>query len=118
MREMDFSDKNVVNRWLGVKGMWELLQGETKQFVKRRLEGLVVPRVREGGFQPYAVGVRPRAPTPSETQQTGTSAVHGTFSYNLYTNPDMIRKYPAPLCFPDLNPVYPRLSYSVFQPVG
>jgi len=41
MREMDFSDKNVVNRWLGVKGMWELLQGETKQFVKRRLEGFM-----------------------------------------------------------------------------
>jgi len=82
------------------------------------LEGLVVPRVREGGFQPYVVGVRPRAPTPSETRRTGTSAVHGTFSYNLYTNPDMIREYPAPLSFPDLNPVYSRLSYSVFQPVG
>jgi len=39
MREMDFSDKNVVNRWLGVKGMWELLQGETKQFVKRLVGG-------------------------------------------------------------------------------
>jgi len=94
MREMDFSQKNLVSRWLGVKGMWDILQGETKQFVKQRLEsfmrvevshrlgcscyqrsvkrrgyrngsyardlltsygwleGLVVPRVREGGFQP------------------------------------------------------------------
>ena len=94
MREMDFSEKNLANRWLGVKGMWGLLQGETKQFVKRRLEsfmrvevshrlgcgryqrsdgrrgyrngsyvrdllttygwidGLMIPRVREGGFQP------------------------------------------------------------------
>lgn len=91
---MDFSEKNSANRWLGVKGMWDLLQGETNQFVKRQLEsfmrvevsrrlgcsryqrsgsrqgyrngsyahdllssygwlvGLVVPRVREGGFQP------------------------------------------------------------------
>jgi len=97
MREMDFSQKNLANRWLGVKGMWDLLQGETKQFVKRRLEsfmraevshrlgcrryqrsvkrqgyrngsyardlltsygwleGLVVPRVREGGFQPLCL---------------------------------------------------------------
>jgi len=27
MREMDFSEKNLANRWLGVKGMWDLLQG-------------------------------------------------------------------------------------------
>ncbi len=94
MREMDFSEKNLRNRWLGVKGMWALLQGETRRFVKRRLErvmraevsqrvgcgryersrdrrghrnghyvrdlltsygwieGLQVPRVRQGGFQP------------------------------------------------------------------
>ena len=41
MREMDFSEKNVVNRWLGVKGMWDLLQGETRQFVKHRLESFM-----------------------------------------------------------------------------
>jgi len=97
MREMDFSQKKLVSRWLGVKGMWDILQGETKQFVKQRLEsfmrvevshrlgcscyqrsvkrrgyrngsyardlltsygwleGLVVPRVREGDFQPLCL---------------------------------------------------------------
>jgi hypothetical protein len=69
---MDFSQKDLANRWRGVKGVWELIQGETKQFVRRRgyrngsyardlltsygwLEGLVVPRVREGGFQPLGL---------------------------------------------------------------
>lgn len=41
MREMDFSEKNLANRWLGVKGMWDLLQGETRRFVKGRLERLM-----------------------------------------------------------------------------
>ena len=92
MREMDFSESNLRNRWLGVKGIWKEIQGETKRFIKVRLErallleqrvcvgcgrykrskrrlgyrngsyerdlltrygwieGLRVPRVREGGF--------------------------------------------------------------------
>jgi hypothetical protein len=41
MREMDFSERNLANRWLGVKGMWGLLQGETRHFVKRRLESFM-----------------------------------------------------------------------------
>jgi putative transposase len=93
MREMDFSESNLSNRWLGVKGIWKLLEGEVKRRVKYCLEralvieqkgrvgcdryervegrsgyrngsyvrdlltsygwieGLVVPRVREGGFE-------------------------------------------------------------------
>ena len=92
MREMDFSERNLGNRWLEVKGIWKLLEGEVKRFIKVRLEralvleqrvsvgcgrykrsqgrlgyrngsyardlltsygwidGLVVPRVREGGI--------------------------------------------------------------------
>lgn len=66
MREMDFSEKNLGNRWLGVKGMWSLLQGETRRFVKRRLEGMMRLEVsyrlgcgryeRSGGRQGYRNG--------------------------------------------------------------
>jgi len=38
MREMDFSEGNLRNRWLGVKSIWAAIQGETKQYVKSRLE--------------------------------------------------------------------------------
>lgn len=38
MRELDFTEKNLRNRWLGVKSIWSLIQGETRTFVKRRLE--------------------------------------------------------------------------------
>jgi putative transposase len=38
MREMDFSDGNLRNRWLGVKSIWTAIQGETKRYVKSRLE--------------------------------------------------------------------------------
>lgn len=38
MRELDFSEKNLRNRWLGVNSIWYSIQGEVKQFVKRRLE--------------------------------------------------------------------------------
>jgi len=38
MREMDFSEKNLRNRWLGVNSIWRQLEGETKHFVKVRLE--------------------------------------------------------------------------------
>ncbi len=39
MRELNFTEKNLRNRWLGVNSIWYLIQGETKRFVKRRLEG-------------------------------------------------------------------------------
>lgn len=93
VRELDFSEKNLGNRWMEVKSLWLAIQGETKALVKRRLEraleleataqvgcgryerslgrcgyrngeyardlltsygwveGLRVPRVREGGLQ-------------------------------------------------------------------
>jgi putative transposase len=38
MREMDFSEKNLRNRWLGVKGFWNLLEGEVKRLTKKQLE--------------------------------------------------------------------------------
>ena len=38
MREMDFSEGNVANRWLGVKGFWWLMHGEVRGYIKRRLE--------------------------------------------------------------------------------
>lgn len=38
MREMDFSEGNLRNRWLGVKSIWAAIQGETKQYVKSQLE--------------------------------------------------------------------------------
>jgi transposase-like protein len=38
MREMDFSEKNVVNRWMGVNSIWSAIQGEMKALVKVRLE--------------------------------------------------------------------------------
>jgi putative transposase len=91
-REMDFSERNLRNRWFGVKDFWNLLEGEVKGLTKRHLErvllweqrlrvgcrrykrskrrqgyrngsyvrdllssygwiqGLVVPRIREGGI--------------------------------------------------------------------
>ncbi len=38
MREVDFTEKNLWNRWLGVNIFWKILQGDTKKFVKVRLE--------------------------------------------------------------------------------
>lgn len=38
MREVDFTEKNLRNRWLGVNSIWKMLQGSTKDFVKGRLE--------------------------------------------------------------------------------
>jgi putative transposase len=38
MREMDFSEKNLRNRWFGVKDFWNLLEGEVKGLTKRHLE--------------------------------------------------------------------------------
>jgi len=42
MREMDFSESNLWNRWLGVKSIWKEIQGETKRFIKGRLERALV----------------------------------------------------------------------------
>jgi putative transposase len=38
MREMDFSERNLRNRWFGVKDFWNLLEGEVKGLTKRHLE--------------------------------------------------------------------------------
>jgi putative transposase len=38
MREIDFSEGNLWNRWSGVKGIWDQIQGETKGFIKGQLE--------------------------------------------------------------------------------
>jgi len=50
MREMDFSESNLGNRWLGVKGIWKEIQGEVKRDIKFRLERamLVEQRKRVG----------------------------------------------------------------------
>jgi transposase-like protein len=42
MREVDFSESNLRNRWLGVNSIWKQLQGETKRFIKVRLERALV----------------------------------------------------------------------------
>jgi putative transposase len=38
MRELDFSESNLLFRWLGVKGIWELIQGDVRGRVKGSLE--------------------------------------------------------------------------------
>jgi transposase-like protein len=38
MREMDFSESNLFNRWCGVNTIWKLLEGEVKRRVKFSLE--------------------------------------------------------------------------------
>ena len=45
MREMDFSEKNLHNQWLGVNSIWQSIQGEMKRFVKVRLERAMVVEV-------------------------------------------------------------------------
>jgi transposase-like protein len=42
MREIDFSESNLRNRWFGVKDIWRQLQGEVKRFIKVRLERALV----------------------------------------------------------------------------
>jgi hypothetical protein len=42
MREMDFSESNLRNRWLGVKGFWKLMEGEVKRLTKFQLEGALI----------------------------------------------------------------------------
>ena len=55
MRELDFSESNLMFRWKGVKGIWELIQGEVVGSVRRRLEGFlraeVVERVGCGRYE-------------------------------------------------------------------
>jgi putative transposase len=55
MREMNFSESNLRNRWLGVNGIWRLIQGETKRFIKVRLEQILVgeqlARIRCGRYK-------------------------------------------------------------------
>ncbi|NIS69026.1 MAG: IS256 family transposase [Proteobacteria bacterium] len=54
MREMDFSESNLGNRWLGVKSIWKEIEGEAKRFVKIRLErALVVEQGRRVGCSRY-----------------------------------------------------------------
>jgi transposase-like protein len=54
MREMDFSESNLSNRWLGVKGIWKLLEGEVKRFVKIHLErALVIEQKARVGCDRY-----------------------------------------------------------------
>jgi len=50
MREMDFSERNLRDRWLGVKGFWKLLEGEVKGLTKFHLERALVweQRMRVG----------------------------------------------------------------------
>lgn len=38
MREIDFSESNFMNRWLGVKSISEEIRGEVKSFIKFCLE--------------------------------------------------------------------------------
>ena len=45
MRELDFSEDNLFNRLCGVNTIWKQLQGETKQYVKVRLERALAAEV-------------------------------------------------------------------------
>ena len=38
MREMDFTERNVANRWMGVKSIWRDMHFEAKRYIKRYLE--------------------------------------------------------------------------------
>lgn len=38
MREMDFSERNLRDRWLGVKGFWREIRGEVNRLIKVKLE--------------------------------------------------------------------------------
>lgn len=61
MREMDFSESNLWNRWFGVNNFWKEIQGETKRFVKVRLErALVVKQGRRVGCGRYRRSQRRR----------------------------------------------------------
>jgi len=54
MREINFSESNLGNRWLGVKGIWNLMQGGVKRFVKFGLErALVFEQGKRAGCRRY-----------------------------------------------------------------
>jgi putative transposase len=42
MREMDFSEKNLRNRWYGVKDFWKKIEGEVEGVIKFQLERALV----------------------------------------------------------------------------
>lgn len=46
MRELDFSEGNLWNRWLGVKAIWEMIQGEVTKSVKVTLERVLKEELR------------------------------------------------------------------------
>ena len=53
-RELDFSEGNLRDGWFGVKDFWKEIEGETKRFVKVRLErALVVEQRRRVGCGRY-----------------------------------------------------------------
>lgn len=41
MRELDFTERNLRNRWLGVKGIWDQMHFEVRRYIKRRLESIM-----------------------------------------------------------------------------
>lgn len=41
MRELDFSEGNLPNRWLGVKSIWAAMQAEVTRHLKGKLEGIM-----------------------------------------------------------------------------
>ena len=41
MRELNFTDQNLRNRWLGVKGIWREMEFEVKKYIKRHLEAIL-----------------------------------------------------------------------------
>ena len=54
MREMDFTEKNLRNRWLGVNNIWYQLRQETRGRVKRYLERAMTEEVsRHVGCRRY-----------------------------------------------------------------
>ncbi len=47
MRELDFSEKNLFNRWHGVKTIWDLIQGQVNKSVKVVLERALSSEVEQ-----------------------------------------------------------------------
>lgn len=47
MRELDFSESNLLFRWLGFKGIWDQIQGEVQRGVKRSLERIMQAELRD-----------------------------------------------------------------------
>jgi putative transposase len=48
MREMDFTESNEANRWMGVKSIWRDMHFETKRYIKRYLEKVLRLEQTEG----------------------------------------------------------------------